>query len=152
MTRVAVRSWTWAMAVLIVGAAAGCHRSPEVRANPVADAMRAGTDPSLDRAAAEGRRIFLATCATCHGDTGRGDGQNASRLTPRPPDLQSSLRTLPATDMRRIVESGSAAVGRSPLCPPHARDLGAEGIDAVLAYLQTIGRDRVKAGAARAQD
>ena len=143
MTRVALRVWAWAIAVLIAGTVAGCHRSPEGRANPAADALRAGTDPSLDRAAAQGRRIFLATCATCHGDQGRGDGPNASRLAPRPPDLQSSLPVLPATDMRRIVESGSAAVGRSPLCPPHARDLGDEGIDAVLAYLRTIGRDRL---------
>jgi len=36
-----------------------------------------------------GRGLFLANCAVCHGDDGRGDGPAAARLLQRPADLTS---------------------------------------------------------------
>lgn len=36
---------------------------------------------------AQGRRIYQANCAVCHGEQGRGDGLAASSLNPRPSDL-----------------------------------------------------------------
>ncbi len=34
-----------------------------------------------------GRQVYADTCATCHGDTGRGDGPTGVALNPRPADL-----------------------------------------------------------------
>ncbi len=38
---------------------------------------------------ARGKALFLEHCATCHGETGRGDTQRAASLTPRPADFLS---------------------------------------------------------------
>lgn len=48
------------------------------RHNPIAT-----TVSSIER----GQRIFAATCATCHGQQGRGDGPAAAALNPKPADL-----------------------------------------------------------------
>ena len=48
------------------------------RHNPIA-----ATEASVER----GRRIFEVTCATCHGQLGRGDGPAAAALDPKPADL-----------------------------------------------------------------
>jgi mono/diheme cytochrome c family protein len=34
-----------------------------------------------------GEQIYLVNCATCHGETGKGDGPVARALTPKPSDL-----------------------------------------------------------------
>jgi len=36
---------------------------------------------------AEGRGLYLDYCASCHGQSGRGDGRVAKYLTPKPADL-----------------------------------------------------------------
>jgi len=36
---------------------------------------------------AAGRQTYLQNCATCHGDSGRGDGPAAANLNPKPADL-----------------------------------------------------------------
>jgi len=125
--------------IAVAAAASGCSRQSS-REDPIAIAARSTEQADLGRTAADGRRRFLAYCAPCHGDEGRGDGQNASRLTPRPTDLRGAAARLSAADIRRIVDAGTAATGRSPLCPPLGRTLGAEGVDAVVAYVQTLRR------------
>ena len=46
--------------------------------NPVAK-----TQDSIDR----GKVLYLKLCATCHGNSGQGDGPLANKLTPKPADL-----------------------------------------------------------------
>lgn len=125
-------------AVLLVAACA-CSRAPAKNEDPVWGALRSGGSALQSPSLAEGHRVFVAYCATCHGDEGRGDGQNASRVAPRPPDLTQSIVRLSIADIRRIVEGGTASVGRTPLCPPHGRTLGPERTDAVVGYLRTLG-------------
>lgn len=101
------------------------------------EALRDGT---LTASEARGKRLFAARCAACHGASGRGDGPNASRLSPVPPDMSQTLSTLPAADRRRIVVEGTAAVGRSALCPPHGATLRREEVDALMAWLEVAAR------------
>jgi mono/diheme cytochrome c family protein len=124
-----------------VAVAAGCSRSPAPREDPIGAVTRAAGPAMHSPSRAEGRRIYLAYCAPCHGDEGRGDGQNASRLELRPPDLQTSVARLPAADIQRIVQGGTKAMGRTPLCPPLGRTLGADGVDVVVAYVRTLARE-----------
>jgi len=117
--------------------AGGCRATPPRAKDAVQDAFRADT---LTAREARGHRLFLQRCATCHGPEGRGDGQNAYNLQPPPPDFQESLAKLSPTDRRMIVESGTVALGRSPLCPPWGRSLGPDDVDAVVAWLDAAVR------------
>lgn len=133
--------WRWPLGLALLAAAA-C-RGP---APPGRDALQeAFRDDALSAEAARGHRVFRQRCATCHGPEGRGDGQNAYNLQPAPPDFQESLARLSVEVRRRIVEGGTASVGRSPLCPPWGRTLGPDDVDAVLAWLEAASRPAVPA-------
>lgn len=128
---------------LLVGAAlaiAGCGRPPDVaQSDPLMDLFRRqAQEEGLTQIETEGKRQFIQYCATCHGETGAGDGQNAYTLEPPPPNFHESLAAHPSSYWRQIVEAGSAAVGRSPLCPPWGRTLDQEDINALMAYLQVL--------------
>ena len=116
---------------------AGCRAAPAPGKDAVQEAFR---DDALSAREARGHRIFLQRCATCHGPQGRGDGQNAYNLDPPPPDFQESLPKLSPNDRRKVLEGGTAALGRSPLCPAWGRSLGPDDVDAVLAWLDVAAR------------
>ena len=126
----------WTAVVLLV-LVAGCRGA----APPAKDALQeAFKDDALSAQEARGHRVFLKRCATCHGPQGRGDGQNAYNLQPPPPDFQESLTKLGVDERRRIIEGGTASVGRSSLCPPWGRSVGPDDVDALLAWLEAAAR------------
>ncbi len=135
------------LVVLASGAAltlGGCARATPHPGDPLLDAIRAeerGTG-NLSYAESQGRALFLHYCATCHGDEGHGDGQNASNLTPAPPDLASSKSAGDARLLRKVIAEGSASVGRSPLSPPWGRNLSRQEIDYLVAYCRTLNRKK----------
>ena len=118
-------------------ALAGCRKAPPPPKDAVQDAFR---DDALRAVEARGHRLFVQRCATCHGPQGRGDGQNAYNLDPPPPDFQLSLAKLSVPDRRKVIEHGTASLGRSPLCPPWGRSLGADEVDALVAWLDVASR------------
>ena len=131
-----------ALAAIAFGLAAGCrnvgHRSP---GDPMLEAIRAEErEGKLTYVESQGRHLFVHYCATCHGDEGRGDGQNASNLNPPPPDLTSSGSARDAALLRKVIVDGSAAVGRSPLSPPWGRSLSQQEVDYLVAYCVSLGR------------
>jgi len=118
----------------------GCHRDP---GPPPVDALQeAFRDGALTARESAGRKLFVERCATCHGPDGRGDGQNAYNLQPPPPDFASSLRELGVADRRRVIVEGTAALGRSPLCPPRGAALADDDVDALLAWLDVTAQER----------
>jgi mono/diheme cytochrome c family protein len=127
---------------LMIAASAGCRPAPRSQpGDPLLDAIRAEErEGKLSYVESQGKHVFLQYCATCHGDEGRGDGQNASNLVPPPPDLTASTNTRDAALVRRAIAEGSAAVGRSSLSPPWGRSLSPQEIDYLVAYCQSLGR------------
>jgi len=113
----------------------GCRRSEAPPRDAVQEAFREG---ELTARQSHGRRVFAQRCATCHGPAGRGDGQNAYNLRPPPPDFQESLAKLSGADRRAVIEGGTAALDRSPLCPPWGRTLHGEEVEALVAYMQVM--------------
>jgi mono/diheme cytochrome c family protein len=130
-----------ALAALVV-LAAGCRHAPRTQpADPALDALRAEERAAgLDYAEGQGKHLFEQYCATCHGDGGQGDGQNASNLNPPVPDLTTSKNLADAGYVRRVIAQGSAAVGRSPLSPPWGRNLRPQEIEYLVAYCQALAR------------
>jgi mono/diheme cytochrome c family protein len=123
---------------------AGCHRqAPAPPADPVVDALRAEEQTAgLTYAEGQGKHLFDRYCATCHGDGGQGDGQNASNLNPPVPDLTTSKSVADASYLRRVITEGSAAVGRSPLSPPWGRSLSRQEIEYVTLYCQALAKKK----------
>lgn len=120
----------------------GCGRPGEgPPADPLMDVFRhQAQEEGLTRIQTDGKRLFAHYCVTCHGEAGTGDGQNAYNLEPKPPDFQQSLPLHAVSYRRQIIEGGTAAVGRSALCPPWGRNLSATQIDALLAYLDALAK------------
>lgn len=139
------RSWPPSMlTALALVASIGCGSGPRSRpGDPLLDAIRAEErEGNLTYIESQGRHLFLHYCATCHGDEGRGDGQNASNLTPPPPDLTKLSDARSGTLLRKVIAEGSAAVGRSPMSPPWGRSLSGQELDYLVAYCQSLGRRR----------
>jgi len=128
-------------ATLALGLAACRGSSRPAPQDPLGDVFRKqAQEEGLSRIETEGKRLFAHYCETCHGERGQGDGQNAYNLDPKPPEFQQSLQAHAPSYWRQIIEGGSAAVGRSPLCPPWGRALSARDIDALIAYLAALER------------
>lgn len=120
-----------------------CGRAASQPADPMLDAIRAEERVGgVSYGEGQGKHLFGQYCATCHGDEGKGDGQNASNLNPPPPDLTSVKTARDAAYLRRVIEQGSAAIGRSPLSPPWGRSLTTQQIDYLVAYCQALARPK----------
>ena len=128
------------VAAAVVFALAGCHRHAAAPpADPSLDALRAEDQAAgLTYAQGQGKHLFDHYCATCHGDEGKGDGQNASNLNPQVPDLTTSKSMADPAYVRRVIAEGSAAVGRSPLSPPWGRNLSPQEIEYLVLYCQRL--------------
>ena len=135
-----------AAVMLVVLGLVGCRRQsaqPAQPGEPMLAAIRSDERAAgLTYAEAQGHLLFLQYCATCHGDEGKGDGQNASNLTPRPPDLTGSKTASDVELVRRVITLGSAAIGRSPLSPPWGRSLRPQQIDELVLYCAVLGRKK----------
>jgi mono/diheme cytochrome c family protein len=132
--------------VMALALLAACRPPAPPGKDAVQEAFR---EDGLTAREARGHRVFVQRCATCHGPEGRGDGQNAFNLRPPPPDFQESLARLSVADRRRVIEGGTAALGRSPLCPPWGRSLSPDDVDALLAWLDAAARPRTPEPASR---
>jgi mono/diheme cytochrome c family protein len=127
-------------AVLVLVTTAACHRQAVVPpADPVLEALRGEEQTAgLTYAEGQGKHLFAQYCATCHGDGGNGDGQNASNLNPPVPDLTTSKNLADIAYIRRVIAEGSAAAGRSPLSPPWGRSLSPQEIEYVTLYCRAL--------------
>ena len=132
------------IAALGVGALAsvtGCRRvPPPAPGDPVLNAIRAEEREGgqLNYSESQGKHLFAQYCATCHGEEGKGDGQNASNLTPAPPDLTAPSAKRDGALIRRVIAEGSASVGRSPLSPPWGRNLSRQEIEYLVVYCLSL--------------
>lgn len=131
--------------LLLATALAGCRAATKVPppGDPLLDAIRAEERAgNLTYVESQGKALFAQYCATCHGDEGKGDGQNASNLNPAPPDLTMSKNVRDRAYLNKVITEGSVSVGRSPLSPPWGRSLSAQQVDYLVAYCQALGRPK----------
>lgn len=118
---------------------------------PAAGCGRVGADPTAAAVAPPGgayelelgKSIYLAYCATCHGETGAGDGFNAFNLDPRPRDLGDPAFQKSKSDenLEDVVRRGGAGVGLSSLMPPWGHTFNERQIEEVTLFLRSLERD-----------
>lgn len=78
-----------------------------------------------------GRRIYVMHCARCHGESGKGDGRDASRYRPAPPNFQGMQ---PSYEAARSIIAGGVRGTAMPSWPL----LTAPEIQAVTYYIRSL--------------
>ena len=97
----------------------GCSSEKQKQPDPPPQAAPAGPAATLSPAE-EARHTFNTLCATCHGQSGTGDGPGAATLNPKPRNYTDKAWQASVTDdqIRKIILEGGAAVGKSQMMPP----------------------------------
>jgi len=137
--------WIGLLIGLIVGIS-GCTSKdaapPKPKAAEPAPAQAPAAQPAGD-AVAEAAEIYKLRCAVCHGATGKGDGDGAAALDPKPSDLTTGDWQSSVTDdyLRKIIVRGGAAVGKSQTMPG-APDLDAKPdlLAALVKYIRGLAK------------
>ena len=86
----------------------------------------------------QGRTLYKANCAACHGETGKGDGPAAGVLKPPPRDHtdKAYMDTLSDEEIERVIKMGGAIKGK-PLMPSHPQFKDAE-LHALVAHVRSL--------------
>ena len=98
-----------------------------------------GIHPSvvLAESAEKGEKVFEQYCVSCHGRTGKGDGQLAEVLNPPPANLTSEQTQAKADEeLREIIENGKPGTAMAS----YKNDLSQSQIADILTYLRTFNR------------
>jgi mono/diheme cytochrome c family protein len=87
------------------------------------------------------RRAYEYFCASCHGLSGEGEGRFfPSELSPRPRDFTDgeAMSRLTDQDIERAITHGTAATGKSNLCPPWGKALGSDMVKRLVQYIRAF--------------
>ena len=108
--------------------------------------------PTAPADSATGQEIFNARCAICHGDTGGGDGPQASASInpPMPIGTADYLQTAVPAEMYGVISGGRMEAGMPPFVTGNSDPLSDAEIWAVIAAAYSFGTntDNIAAGAA----
>jgi predicted CXXCH cytochrome family protein len=110
-----------------------------IRDFAIPEAERRRTNPAAGDSLAvqQGREVFLARCATCHGVDARGRTPIGTNVYPRVPDLRSeATQNLSDGEIHYIIENGVQLSGMPALSSPH-RESAAESWKLV-SYLRSL--------------
>jgi cytochrome c oxidase cbb3-type subunit 3 len=88
----------------------------------------------------QGKKLYGQFCASCHGQSGKGDGPASAALNPKPRDHTDKdyMSKLSDDDMLKVIKNGGASIGKSPLMPPWGSSLKDDQIQDVIAYIRTL--------------
>ena len=115
----------------------------------LASALVLAIAPSAALAAdlAKGKETFKMICATCHGESGKGDGPGGQGIQPPPRDFTKGDFKFDANkngkagedaDLKLVISKGAAEFGGSPLMTPWAGTLSDADIDNVIAVIRSL--------------
>ena len=106
-----------------------------------------GALPARGQDQAEGRKLYLTYCSSCHGDKGKGDGPAASSLPVKPADHTNGgvMNQLPDKFLIEIISKGGSAVGKSALMPAWGSQIKDKQLRDVVGYIRSIADPPYKA-------
>lgn len=100
------------------------------------------SDPNaaLGADAKVGKADYQIYCASCHGETGAGDGPVAQALNPKPARHNDGSYMNPLTDdyLFQVIKFGGASVGKSSMMAPLGGSLSDQQIRNVIAFIRTL--------------
>jgi len=90
--------------------------------------------------ATAGNADYQTYCASCHGQTGGGDGPVAQALSPKPARHNDGNYMNSLTDdyLFKVIKLGGASVGKSQMMAPWGASLSDQQIRNVIAYIRTL--------------
>jgi cytochrome c oxidase cbb3-type subunit III len=102
--------------------------------------LLAGTDPTWAQNQAEGKKLYLTYCSSCHGDNGKGDGPAAQSLPVKPANHTAGAVMNQLTDkfLMEIISKGGSAVGKSPMMPAWGGQFKENQLRDIVAYVRSI--------------
>ena len=89
---------------------------------------------------AGGAETYAATCASCHGAAGAGDGAAAAALPVKPADFSAAAFWDSRDDATvfKAIKEGGPAVGKSPMMAPFGASLNDAQITELVDYMKTL--------------
>ncbi|HXG52634.1 MAG TPA: cytochrome c [candidate division Zixibacteria bacterium] len=92
-----------------------------------------------------GKKRYDASCAGCHGTSGKGDGPAAAALNPKPQDHTDGkiMNSLSDKYLFDIIKNGGAAVKKSPVMPA-SKTLTDQEIWDLVAYIRSLAKPPYK--------
>jgi mono/diheme cytochrome c family protein len=88
----------------------------------------------------DGRALYLAHCAVCHGPAGRGDGPGGRVIRQRLRDFShpGAMREADDRFLAAIIRKGSSQFGRSNAMPAWGMKLSDDQIRALVAHIRSL--------------
>lgn len=126
-------------ALVLAACGGGGGGSTVSRSEPPADygAMTNPFSGSTDAANA-GKDLFALNCASCHGDTGKGDGPAAAALDPKPRNLTDSAANASDAYIHWVIIEGGTAAGLSSSMPGFKGVLTDDQAWQIVTFIKTL--------------
>ena len=84
----------------------------------------------------EAKQLYEATCASCHGVSGKGDGPSGQALQPKPADFATALKGKDEAYLIKLITEGGTSVGKSPMMPAYQGVFSDEQIRDLIQYVK----------------
>jgi len=87
-----------------------------------------------------GQTIYDRDCATCHGPEGKGDGEQATYVTPQPQDFTKGILDKRSDDfLTSVITKGGQAEKLSESMPGFPK-LSKSDVQSLVAYIRQLGK------------